>query len=151
MKPLGLLYSSSAVESPLRLPPPKRDGQTGSGRTYGHYLLGALEIGGQFFRAQGDSVIVLDTEGTANLVCVPWLGKHNSYLQRMGFPLTNAYPSTARFKYGDGRVGEVRYAAEIKVGIAGRRASVTALVMDADILALLRWGTLEAPCLQSDF
>ena len=50
----------------------------------------------------------------------------------------------ARFKFGCGRVGEAKFAADIKVGIAGRRDPFTALVLEADIAALLRKGALEA-------
>ena len=41
-------------------------------------------------------------------------------------------------KLGDGRVGEVRHAADIKVGIAARRGALTVFVLEADIPALLR-------------
>ena len=61
------------------------------------------------------------------------------------------YPSAARFKFGDGRIGEVQYAANISVGIAGRKGTFTAFVMDAEIPALLRKGALEALGAQLDF
>ena len=61
------------------------------------------------------------------------------------------YPSNARFKFGDGRIGEVKHAADIKVGIAGRKGAFTAFVLDADIPASLREGALEALGAQSDF
>ena len=61
------------------------------------------------------------------------------------------YPSAARFKFGDGRIGEVQYAANITVGIAGRKGAFTAFVMDAEIPALLRKGALEALGAQLDF
>ena len=53
------------------------------------------------------------------------------------------YPATARFKFGGGRVGEVKRAADIKVGTAGRRGAFTAFAPDADIPAVLRKGALE--------
>ena len=46
----------------------------------------------------------------------------------------------ARFKFGGGRIGEVKYAADTKVGFAGRRGVSTAFVLEADIPALLRAG-----------
>ena len=55
----------------------------------------------------------------------------------MGSPDANPNPTIARFKFGDGRVGEVRYAADIKVGIAERGGAFTAFVLVADIPALL--------------
>ena len=54
-------------------------------------------------------------------------------------------------QFGDGRIGEVRYAADIVVGIAGRRGAFTAFVMDAEIPALLRKGALDALGAQLDF
>ena len=69
----------------------------------------------------------------------------------MGIPKVAMYPSTARFRLGGGRVGGVRYAADIKVGIAGRRAASAASVPGADIPALLREGTPEALGGQLDF
>merc|ERR1712052_65500 len=61
------------------------------------------------------------------------------------------YPSAARFKFGDGRIGEVQYAANISVGIAGCKGTFTAFVMDAEVPALLRKGALEALGAQLDF
>ena len=56
-----------------------------------------------------------------------------------------------RFKFGDVRAGEVRCAADIKVGIAGRRGAFTAFVLGAGIPALLRKGAPEALGDQLDF
>ena len=60
------------------------------------------------------------------LVCFKWLENHNSHLRNMGIAKENAYSAMARFKFGRGRVGEVRYEADIKVGIAGLRGTFTA-------------------------
>ena len=57
--------------------------------------------------------------------------------------------SNARFKFGDGEIGEVKHAADIKVGIAGCKGASTAFVLDADIPAFLRkgaWGALGGQC-----
>ena len=61
------------------------------------------------------------------------------------------YSSSARFKFGHGRVGQVKHAADIKVGPTGRMGTFTAFVLDADIPGLLRKGTLEALGGQLDF
>ena len=50
----------------------------------------------------------------------------------------------ARFEFGDERVGELRYEADIKVAIAGCRGAFTACVLEAGIPALWRKGALEA-------
>ena len=54
------------------------------------------------------------------------------------------YLTIARFKFGDGRVGEVMYAADIKVGIAECGGAFAAFVLVADIPALPRKAALEA-------
>ena len=69
----------------------------------------------------------------------------------MGFPEVAPYSTAARFKFGGGGVGEVRHAADIKIGIAGRRGPFTALVLEGDIPASLPKGDLEAPGGQLDF
>ena len=57
----------------------------------------------------------------------------------------------ARFKCGDGRVGEVRHAADIKVGSAGCRGAFMVFVSEAEMPALLREGALEALGGKPDF
>ena len=69
----------------------------------------------------------------------------------MGFSRVTPYSAAARFKFGDGRVVEVEHAADIKVGIAGRRGASAACVAVADIPAFLRKGAWEALGGQLDF
>ena len=57
----------------------------------------------------------------------------------------------ARFKFGGGRLGEVRCAADTKVGMVGRRGALAAFVLKADAPALLRQGAIEALGGQTDF
>ena len=56
-----------------------------------------------------------------------------------------------RFKFGDGIIGEVKRASDIKVGVAGCKGTFTAFVLDADTSALLRKGALEALGAYLDF
>ena len=93
---------------------------------------------------RNDSVVALDTGATANLACFKWLGHHNSNLQTTGFPKVTTYPTIARFEFGYGRVGEVKYAADFEVGVAGRRGAFASFVSETDIPALLRRGSPEA-------
>ena len=102
----------------------------------------SLESGFQLVCIQDDSVVVVDTGATANLVCFRWLRHHNSLLALNGLPRVSTYPAQARFKFGDGRTGNVCFAADITVGIAGTAATFTALVLDAEIPALLRNGAI---------
>ena len=53
-----------------------------------------------------------------------------------------SYPAHALFKFGDGRTGEVRHAADIAVGVVGVKGTFTAFVLDSDIPALLSKGAL---------
>ena len=69
----------------------------------------------------------------------------------MGIPQVGAYRAMARFKFGDGRIGEVRYAADIKVGIAGCGCAFSVFALEADIPALSCKGAIEAPGGQLDF
>ena len=114
-------------------------------------LFSTIDLGGEFVVSPASSVVVLDTGATANLVCRQWLANHNRFLERQGIEKAHLYPADARFKFGDGRIGEVRYAADITVGIAGRKGSFTAFVLDAEIPALLCKGALEALSAQLDF
>ena len=61
------------------------------------------------------------------------------------------YPARARFKFRNGRVGDVRYAADIPAGIAGGRGEIAASLLGADIAALLREGALGSLGGQSDY
>ena len=96
------------------------------------------------FYARNDSVVILDTGATANLVCFNWLSHHNDLLARRGLPKVVSYPARAMFKFGDGRVGEVCHAADIAVGVAGFKGAFTAFVLDSDVPALLSKGALES-------
>ena len=86
----------------------------------------------------------LDSGATANLVCFRWPEHHNRLLERRGMQRVYVYQSKARFCFGDGRVGAVRRAADILVGVAGNTGKFTAFVLDAGIPALLRRGAMEA-------
>ena len=78
-----------------------------------------LKVGRPVFYAQNESVVILDTGATANLVCFQWLRHHNELLAQRGLPKVAIYPAHALFKFGDGRTGEVCHAADITVGVAG--------------------------------
>ena len=56
----------------------------------------------------------------------------------------STYPAGARFKFGDGRLGGVRLAADLPLVIAGTKGEFTAFALEADIPALFRKGVLEA-------
>ena len=95
------------------------------------------DAGGVFSVSAADSVVVLDTGATANL--------------EKGRRKVSTYTSSARFRFGGGRRGEVRRAADILVGIAGNKGKITAFALGADIPALLGRGAMGALRGQLDF
>ena len=74
---------------------------------------------------------ILDAGATANLVC-----RREELLANKGLPAVTTHPAHATFKFGDGRTGEVRHAADITVGVAGVKGKFAAFVLDSDIPAL---------------
>ena len=71
--------------------------------------------------------------------------------EKAGRPHISTQPAQARFKFGDGRMGDVEIAADITAGIAGPKGAFTDFALDAEIPALLRKGALEALRGRSDF
>ena len=122
----------------------KPGGRGDAERRCGHSFSATVEVGGRFARAHGDSVVVLLAGTAANLVCFKWLGNHISLPRKTGGPKVNTYLAMARFRFGDSRIGDVRYASDIKVGTPGSSGAVAAFVLEADVAALLRAGALEA-------
>ena len=109
------------------------------------------DVDGFFLVADSDSTMVLGTGATANLVCFCWLRPRNRILQRRGSQKVSTYPSSARFRFGNGRLGEVRRPADISAGIPVRKGEITVFVLDADIPTLLRKGALEVLEGQPDY
>ena len=137
-------YSSISTET---LAPAQKAGHIGGGETGStrdQSFAAPIDMGDLFLVSQADSVAVLDTGATANLVRASWLARHNRIVEGYGIPRAPTYPSTARFVIGDGRLGEVSHAADIPGGIAGNKGKCAAFALDADIPALLRKGAMEA-------
>ena len=107
-------------------------------------LSSTLDVGGLFLSSDSDSAVVLDTSATATPACFSWLEHHNRTSERKAYRKAPTYLSSARFRFRDGRPGEVRRGAEIPLGIAGSKGKFTALPLDAEIPAPLREGALEA-------
>ena len=91
----------------------------------------------------------MDTGATANPVCLSWLARLRRILERHGIPRVTAKPAQARFRLGDGRLGEGRQA-YIAAGVAGDKGVLTAFATEGGISALSRKGALEAPVGQLD-
>ena len=71
----------------------------------------------------------LEIGATANLLRFSWLARHNRILERRGVRRVTTYPSWARFRFGGWRLGAVRHAADIPVGIAGNKGMFTAFAL----------------------
>ena len=69
-----------------------------------HSFSTSLSKNRPIFYAHNDSVVILDTGATANLVCFNWLAHHNTLLAKSGLPKEVSYPAHAMFKFGDGRM-----------------------------------------------
>ena len=110
-----------------------------------------LEAGSPLICAQEGSVGILDAGATANLVCVRWLTHHDSFLGKMGLPRGPTNPAKARLKFGGGRMGDARFAADITAGIAVCGSNFTASVLDAYTPAFLSKQAVEALGGQLDF
>ena len=116
-----------------------------------HSFTTSLEADCPIFYSEDESVVILDTGATVNLVCFQWLRLHNELLARRGVPKVSTYQAHATFKFGDGRTGEVYRAADIAVGVAGIKGVFAAFVLDSDIPAQLSKGALDTLRGGSDF
>ena len=72
------------------------------------------------------------------------MGNRNLLPEKHGAPRVSTYPACRRFKFGDGRRGAERFAAESTAGIACFKETFAAFALDADTPALLSKGSLEA-------
>ena len=79
------------------------------------------------------------------------LGHHYRLPEGEGCQRVSTFPASARFRFGDGCLGEVRRGAGLPAGIAGGKRKFPALVLDSDIPTLLRRGAMGALGGQSDF
>ena len=100
-----------------------------------------------FVASDEETVAALATGATANSVCFHLIEHSHCNDQH---PELSTYLSSARLSFGDGPLGEVRRAADIPAGLAGKRGKFTALAPNSDIPALLRDGAAEAPGGQLD-
>ena len=101
------------------------------------------DLGGQFLRIDAAFVAVLNASAAPNLARFRRVGHRNEYSEREENPRVTAYAACARYKFGDGRLGEVRRAADISAGIAGSRGKFAPSATETEgISAFLRRGAL---------
>ena len=82
-----------------------------------------------FMVPQENSTVALDTGATGKPVCVSRMARCNRVSERHGIPRVTTYPSQARIRFGDGRLGEVRRFADMPAWIAGNEGAFTACVI----------------------
>ena len=78
---------------------------------------------------------VLDAGAAASLARFRWLDNRSQLLEKHAFSHVLTHPACARFKFGGGRLGEVRSAADITVGNAGCKETSTVFALDAGVPA----------------
>ena len=140
-----------SVETPVSA---QKADHIGDGDTEGESVQSfatTMDKGELFLVSQESSVALLDTGATANLAFSRRLARHNRILDRYGIERVFTCSSKATFRLGGRRLGEVRHAADIPVGIAGNKGKFAAFALNADIPALLRKGAMEALGGQLDF
>ena len=74
----------------------------------------------------------LDTGGRANHVWFRRLAHQHSPEGDMGPPRLMTHPGGARFKFRVGRMGDVRFAVDITLGIGGAKGSFATFVLGSD-------------------
>ena len=74
----------------------------------------------------------LGTGATANSAPFKWPGRRNSVFKHFGAPPAQPRLAKARLKFGNWRIGEVRYAPDISVEIAGGRRVIPAVLHDGE-------------------
>ena len=104
-------------------------------RGHEQFFSTTLDVGGLFLVADSECLVVLDTGAAANLGRFRWREQHNRVLKWWRYRKVSAYPSSAQFRFGDGRGDEVRHAADTLVGIPGSKGEFSAFALDADIPA----------------
>ena len=83
-----------------------------------------------------DSVVFLDAGVAADLARLKRLEHQNKISECRGIRHFTTYPVCARIHLGDGRLGEVRCAADTPAGIAGSREEIAACGPEAGIRTL---------------
>ena len=124
----------------ISMDPPERHA---GGPSAGNVYQTSINMGLALTSVAHDSVVIIDTGASANLVGADWLEKRNLILQSIGRPQAGVREASASFRYGDGRTGDVHKAAITPISIAGCTGQVMAYVVGAEIPALLGKEALE--------
>ena len=108
-------------------------GESETGSKCEQSFVTTVDAGDASLVSQEDCVAALDTGATAYLLHFSLLARLNRILERRGIPRITTYPSHARFRSGDGRLGDVRHAANIPARIAANKETLNAFALKGDI------------------
>ena len=111
-------FSPIPMESPAEVQEKGLPSQEDSEEACAQSFSATSDLSGQFSAADADSVMVLGAGATANLVCLN--GWAAAILCR-GIPSAKPFRARARFKFGNGRLCDLRFWSDILLGIAGGR------------------------------
>ena len=72
-------------------------------------------------RSRGDRVRdqASDTAAMANLACLGWLRNRNCLLKHAGYEDAAPCPTSAQFKFGNGRMGTAKHAGDVPIVLSG--------------------------------
>ena len=126
-------YSSISMEPPAHAQEMGSSAREDLGGNRGQSASVALELGGQFTPMGADVAAFPDTASDGNLARYTWPGRRKNISERRGMSRAETYHACAPFKFADGRLGKVRCAPDISVGIACSRGRYTASELEADI------------------
>ena len=90
-------------------------------------------------------MVVSEPGATTDLARLRWLEHHTRLLERKGYPRVPTYPPSARFRFGDGRLGEVRHATDMSECTTRSKGKFAKFALYAEIPAFSRKGVSEAP------
>ena len=100
--------------------------------------VGSSSVPAEPLSGSSESAAALDTGAPATLACCKWPHHHTAALERLEAPITGPDPACAELKFGNGRMEEVRFAAENLRGVAGRQGTLNTFLLGADIPTPLR-------------
>ena len=80
-----------------------------------------------------ESVAASGAGATANPARFKWLSRHNAIRQKLGVPTARPSAACARFKFGDSRMGDAQFVADVPAGSAGCRGAIATSLVEADI------------------
>ena len=105
-------FSSISMDAPASAQKVVHRGRDETSGAREQSVCSSMDMGNLFLVSSEDKVVVLDSGAAANLGSFRRLERRNSLLEQHGSQRASAFPSKARRRSVDGRVGDVRCAVE---------------------------------------